>query len=148
MCCGFIFAMQPENFEKQGYPLPKAVRAWPPRDNGKYDAIGQLNTSTRYLNLDDAGVGVASGQQVTTFSYDRAGRLLSTIQHSPQGTDPLITSGTVTTVYTYDGLGRVLTTAPAELGASRPFNDPLAVTTTVSPTPTPLGLLGSAAVGS
>ncbi|MDM4770224.1 LysM peptidoglycan-binding domain-containing protein [Solimonas sp. SE-A11] len=75
-----------------------------------YDAVGQLSTTTRYLSLDDAGVGVAAGQQVTTFTYDRAGRLLSTIQQSPQGTDPLVSSGTVTTVYTYDGLGRVLTT--------------------------------------
>jgi hypothetical protein len=37
-----LLILQPENLEKQGRVLPRAVRAWPPRDNGKYDTIGQL----------------------------------------------------------------------------------------------------------
>jgi hypothetical protein len=37
-----VLCEQPENFEKHGYTLPRAVRAWPPRENGKYDVIGQL----------------------------------------------------------------------------------------------------------
>ncbi len=33
---------QPESFEKKGRGLPSAPRAWPPRDNGKYEVIGAL----------------------------------------------------------------------------------------------------------
>jgi hypothetical protein len=34
--------LQPENFAKKGLRLPRPVRAWPPRENGKFDSIGQL----------------------------------------------------------------------------------------------------------
>lgn len=34
--------LQPEAFEKKGRALPSPPRAWAPRDNGKFDVIGQL----------------------------------------------------------------------------------------------------------
>jgi hypothetical protein len=33
---------QPEAWEKRGRVLPRPVRAWPPRENGRYDCIGEL----------------------------------------------------------------------------------------------------------
>eukprot|EP00882_Tetradesmus_deserticola_P026706 GHRQ01029486.1.p1 GENE.GHRQ01029486.1~~GHRQ01029486.1.p1 ORF type:complete len:159 (+),score=50.80 GHRQ01029486.1:680-1156(+) len=44
---GLTALLKPENLEKQGRALPRPVRAWPPRDNGKYDAIGQLPPATQ-----------------------------------------------------------------------------------------------------
>lgn len=49
--------VQPEKFEEQGRALPQAVRAWPPRDNGKYDTIGQLPPATQ---LPQAALPVAA----------------------------------------------------------------------------------------
>lgn len=37
-----VLLLQPENFAKKGLMLPRPVRAWPPRENGKFDCIGQL----------------------------------------------------------------------------------------------------------
>lgn len=37
-----LMLSQPENLEKQGRMLPRPVRAWPPRENGKFDSVGQL----------------------------------------------------------------------------------------------------------
>ncbi|KAI8465220.1 MAG: hypothetical protein J3K34DRAFT_473612 [Monoraphidium minutum] len=39
---GLRALLKPEAFEAKGRRLPSAPRAWPPRDNGKFDAIGQL----------------------------------------------------------------------------------------------------------
>lgn len=39
---GLKALLKPESFEKKGRRLPSAPRAWPPRDNGRYDVIGQL----------------------------------------------------------------------------------------------------------
>lgn len=39
---GLKALLKPENFDKKGLVLPRPVRAWPPRENGKFDAIGQL----------------------------------------------------------------------------------------------------------
>lgn len=39
---GLKALLKPENFEKKGLALPRPVRAWPPRENGKFDAVGQL----------------------------------------------------------------------------------------------------------
>ncbi|KAF6257458.1 hypothetical protein COO60DRAFT_1701840, partial [Scenedesmus sp. NREL 46B-D3] len=34
---GLHALLKPENIERKGRALPRPVRAWPPRDNGKYD---------------------------------------------------------------------------------------------------------------
>jgi large subunit ribosomal protein L15 len=39
---GLKALLKPENFEKKGLALPRPVRAWPPRENGKFDVVGQL----------------------------------------------------------------------------------------------------------
>jgi hypothetical protein len=61
LCCCYPWCMspnlQPENLEKQGRVLPRPVRAWPPRDNGKYDVIGQLPPITQ---LPQAALPVAA----------------------------------------------------------------------------------------
>lgn len=45
-CCVLLLLlllmMQPESFEKKGRLLPRPVKAWPPRENNKYDSVGQL----------------------------------------------------------------------------------------------------------
>jgi YD repeat-containing protein len=66
-----------------------------------YDAHGQVANITRYTAVLSAGLaGVPAGRRVTTYVYDQAGSLLSTID--PAGNQ---------TAYTYDGLGRVLAVA-------------------------------------
>ncbi|MCF2860237.1 putative Ig domain-containing protein, partial [Pseudoalteromonas sp. SMS1] len=64
-----------------------------------YDFRGQLNTLTRYsdVNAQGAGTGVIS---TTMYVYDIHGRLLK--ETRPQGSDQ-------STSYSYDGLGRILT---------------------------------------
>ena len=43
LCCNLCcLLLQPEAFEKQGRALPRPVRAWPPRENGRFDTIGQI----------------------------------------------------------------------------------------------------------
>ncbi|WIA30586.1 hypothetical protein OEZ86_000668 [Tetradesmus obliquus] len=54
---GLRALLKPEKFEEQGRALPQAVRAWPPRDNGKYDTIGQLPPATQ---LPQAALPVAA----------------------------------------------------------------------------------------
>eukprot|EP00879_Flechtneria_rotunda_P014759 GHRR01015423.1.p1 GENE.GHRR01015423.1~~GHRR01015423.1.p1 ORF type:complete len:290 (+),score=78.45 GHRR01015423.1:373-1242(+) len=44
---GLQALLKPENFEKQGYTLPRPVRAWPPHQNGKFDMIGLLPPVTQ-----------------------------------------------------------------------------------------------------
>jgi hypothetical protein len=58
-CCCMLCSVcvQPEKLEKQGRTLPRPVRAWPPRDNGKYDTIGQLPPTTQ---LPQAALPVAA----------------------------------------------------------------------------------------
>jgi YD repeat-containing protein len=70
------------------------------RTDMEYDFRGQLSKSTTYSTVDSAGN--ASGAAVTTYVYDQAGRLLSTI--APIG------GSAQTTSYTYDGLDRLLVT--------------------------------------
>eukprot|EP00878_Enallax_costatus_P005759 GHUV01006037.1.p1 GENE.GHUV01006037.1~~GHUV01006037.1.p1 ORF type:complete len:298 (+),score=59.21 GHUV01006037.1:210-1103(+) len=39
---GLRALLKPENFAKKGLQLPRPVRAWPPRENGRFDVIGQI----------------------------------------------------------------------------------------------------------
>ena len=68
------------------------------RTDMEYDFRGQLIRATTYSAVDSAGN--PSGAAATTYVYDQAGRLLSTV--APLG------GSAQTTTYTYDGLDRLL----------------------------------------
>lgn len=69
----------------------------------RYDARGQVQSTTSYDSVDASGAGIVDGtQSVVRYVHDRSGQLLQTVS-AKEGT----------TTYTYDGLGRVLSSTNA-----------------------------------
>jgi YD repeat-containing protein len=72
------------------------------RTDYTYDFRGQLQTQTTYGETNTSGAGVSSTASTTEYVYDRAGRLLSTVDANDNQT-----------VFQYDGLGRLTSTTDA-----------------------------------
>ena len=93
------------------------------RIDSTYDAFrGQLETITRYEQIDATGAGVLSGASTTRYVYDQHGQLLQRID--PRGE---ATPGDATdylTSFVYDGMGRLINTTDARgISTKIGFND-------------------------
>jgi len=69
-----------------------------------YDHRGQVARITRYTQTDATGAPVAASALATSYLYDPAGQLISTVDHRGPSTSGL----NLTNRYQYDGLGRVV----------------------------------------